>query len=109
MRSLVLFVPAFLDALSTYAVITLGVGAEANPAVADIVNSNPAAVFPLALASAAVPAASTYVTTKLTRMLPLRLRTATTRLVTSSFYAMVMWRVAVIANNATVLLRATLF
>jgi len=41
-----LFLVAFLDALTTYVVVAWGLGVEANPAVADIVNSNPAAVFP---------------------------------------------------------------
>jgi hypothetical protein len=104
-----LFVLAFLDALSTYAVITLGVGVEANPAVADIVNSNSVALFPLALASAAVPVANAYVATALSYMLPARLRTATARLLTSAFLVAAVLRAAVVVNNVAIVLRATLF
>jgi len=106
MRMLVatLFVLAFLDALSTYVVITLGVGVEANPAVADIINSNPAAVFPLAVASAAVPSAAQYVAVWLSRMLPARTRAATARLATVVFLAAVIIRAAVAVNNVLILL-----
>ena len=94
-----LFALAFLDALTTYVVITLGVGVEANPAVADVVNSNPAAVFPLALVSAGVPSAMLYVAVWLSDKLPARLGAATRRLLTSAFLAAAVLRAAVVVNN----------
>jgi uncharacterized BrkB/YihY/UPF0761 family membrane protein len=99
-----LFVLALLDALSTYVVVASGVGVEANPAVADVINSNPAAVFPLALVSAAVPAVALYVAVWLSRMLPAQPRAATARLVTAAFFTMITWRVAVVVNNVLILL-----
>jgi len=105
----VLFVLAFLDALSTYVIVATGLGVEANPAVADIINSNPAAVFPLAFISAAVPSAAMYIVTALSYMLLARLQRAAVRLLTSAFFAMVMWRAAVVANNLAVILKTTLF
>jgi hypothetical protein len=104
-----LFALAFLDALSTYVVVATGLGVETNPAVADIINSNPAAVFPLALISAAVLATAVYVATTLSHMLPAWLRAVATRLLTSAFYAMVMRRAAVVVNNLLVILKSTLF
>jgi hypothetical protein len=94
-----LFVLAFLDALSTYVVITLGVGVEANPAVADVINSNPAAVFPLAVASAGIPSAMLYVAIWLSDRLPIGLRVAATRLLTSAFLVAAVLRAAVVVNN----------
>jgi len=93
------FLAAFLDALSTYAVVALGVGAEANPAMADVINSNPAAVFPLAFISAAPPSAALYVATGLSRMLPAHLRAAALRLLTSVSLAAVVLRAAAAVNN----------
>ncbi len=102
-----LFALALLDALTTYVIITLGLGVEANPAVADVVNSNPAALFPLAVVSAAVPAVAMYATAELSRRLPARLRAAVTRLLTSAFLAVMIIRAAVVVNNLAVI--ATLF
>jgi hypothetical protein len=99
-----LFVLAFLDALSTYVVVAWGLGVEANPAVASIINSNPAAVFPLALISAAVPSAATYVATTLSHMLPARLRRVAVRLMTAAFSVAITWRAAVVVNNTMILL-----
>ena len=101
MRMLVaaLFALAFLDALSTYIVITLGVGVEANPAVADVINSNPATVFPMALISATIPSAMLYVAVWLSDRLPASLRAAARRLLTSAFLAAVIIRAAVVVNN----------
>jgi hypothetical protein len=94
-----LFALAFLDALSTYVVITVGVGVEANPAVADVINSNPAAVFPLAVASASIPSAMLYVAVWLSNKLPARLGAAARRLLTSAFLAAAVIRAAVVVNN----------
>jgi hypothetical protein len=98
-----LFVLALLDAATTYVIITLGVGAEANPAVAHIVNGNPAAVFPLALISAAVPAVAVCATVELTRRLPAWPRIMAMRLATSALFVMITWRVAAIVNNILVI------
>jgi hypothetical protein len=101
-----LFVLALLDALTTYVIITLGVGAEANPAVAHIVNGNPAAVFPLALISAAVPAVALYTAVWLSSGLSAQLRAAVARLSTSSFLAMAVWRAAVVVSNTAIIMAA---
>jgi hypothetical protein len=93
------FLAAFLDALTTYVAVSSGVGVEANPALADLVNNNPAAVFLLALISAAVPSAALYVATELSRMLPAHLRAAALRLLTSVSLAAVVLRAAVVVNN----------
>ncbi len=108
MRVLValLFALALLDATSTYIVITLGLGVEANPAVADIVNSNPAAVFPLAFISAAAPSAALYVAAWLSSRLSAQLRAAASRLLASAFLAMAAWRAAVVANNVAIIMTA---
>jgi len=105
MRGLItaLFITAFLDAASTYILITLGIGVETNPAVADVVNSYPVALFPLALISAAVPATAVYVAAELSRRLSARLRATAMRLITVALYIMITWRVAVIANNMLVI------
>jgi hypothetical protein len=94
-----LFALAFLDALSTYVVITLGVGVEANPAVADVINSNPATVFPLALISATIPSVALYVAVWLSDRLPARLGAVARRLLTSAFLAAAALRAAVVVNN----------
>jgi hypothetical protein len=104
-----LFALAFLDALSTYIVITFGLGVEANSAVADIVNSNPAALFPLAAVSAAVPSAALYVAVWLSSKLSSQLRAAVMRLLTSAFLAVIIIRVAVVVNNVAVIVKTTLF
>ncbi len=101
-----LFALAFLDALSTYIIITWGLGVEANPAVADIVNSNPAAVFPLALISASVPSAALYVAAWLSSRLSAQLRAATARLLASAFLVMATWRAVVVCNNVAVIMTA---
>jgi len=94
-----LFVLAFLDALSTYVAVAWGFGVEANPAFADIINSNPIAVFPLALISAAVPSAAVYTAAKLSFMLSVRLRRVVARLLTPPLLVMIVWRAAVVVNN----------
>jgi hypothetical protein len=102
-----LFVLAFLDAMSTYIIVAGGLGVEANPAVADVINSNPAAVFPLALISAAVPAVAMYVATELSRRLSARLRATAMRLITSALVVMATWRVVIITNNVFVIAAGT--
>jgi len=99
-----LFALAFLDALSTYVVVALGIGVEANPAVADIVNSNPAALFPLAAVSAAVPSAALYVAVWLSNKLSSQLRAAVMRLLTSALLVMLIVRSAVVAHNTLLFL-----
>jgi hypothetical protein len=104
-----LFALAFLDAASTYVVVVLGVGVEANPAVADVINSNPVALFPLAAVSAAVPSAALYVVIWLSNKLSSRLRAAVMSLLTSAFLAAIIIRVAVVVNNVAVIVKTTLF
>ena len=104
-----LFMLAFLDALSTYVIVATGLGVEANPAVADTINSNPAAVFPLAFISAAFPSAAMYAAATLSRMLSARLRCVATRLLTSALTAMITGRTAIVVNNLLVILKTTLF
>jgi hypothetical protein len=94
-----LFALAFLDALSTYVVVSSGVGVEAKPAVADVINSNPVAVFPLALVSASIPSTALYVAVWLSDKLPVSLRAAARRLLTSAFLAAAVVRAAVVVNN----------
>jgi len=97
------FAVAFLDALTTYVIVAWGLGVEANPAVADIINSNPAAVFPLAFISAAVPSAAMYVASALLHLLLHPLRRVSTRLVTSASLAAVVARAAVVVNNLAII------
>jgi hypothetical protein len=94
-----LFALSLLDALSTYVAVTAGVGVEANPAVADVINSNPAAAFPLALISAGIPSAMLYVAVRLSDRLPAGLRATARRLSASAFLAAVALRAAVVVNN----------
>lgn len=101
-----LFAVAFLDAVSTYIVVTFGLGMEANPAVADIVNNNPAALFPLAVASAAVPSAALYVAMLLEGKLLARLRLVATRLATAALLAAVAIRAVVVVNNVSIIVTA---
>jgi hypothetical protein len=98
-----LFLVAFQDALSTYIVITLGHGVEANPAVAGIINSNPALVFPLAFISAAVLAVALYVAAWLSNKLPAKLRAAVARYLTWAVATAVVARVAVVVNNLAII------
>ncbi len=44
----------FLDALTTYVIVSLGLGYEANPRIAGLVNEWPAWVFPIFLAQASL-------------------------------------------------------
>ena len=94
--ALMFFLVAFLDALSTYVAVATGRGVETNPAVADVINSNPAAVFPLALVSAGVPSAMLYVAVWLSDKLPARLGAVARRLLTSAFLAAAVLRAAVV-------------
>ena len=98
------FLVAFLDALSTYVAVSLGVGVEANPALADIVNSNPAAIFPLSLASAALASVVAVVVNKLSMRLPAPIRVNVMRFVTVAYAVAILVRVAVAVNNLILML-----
>ena len=93
------FLVAFLDALSTYVAVATGRGAEANPAVADVINNNPAAVFPLALISASPLAVSTVIVNKLAGRLPATLHVRVMRAASLAYAAAVLVRAAVAVNN----------
>ncbi len=95
----VAFLVAFLDALSTYAVITLGRGVEANPAVADVINSNPTAVFSLALISAAPMSIAVVVADRLLVRLTAALRVKVVRVLSAFYIAAILVRAAVVVNN----------
>jgi len=97
------FLVALLDALSTYLVITLGLGVEANPAVADVINSNPAAVFPLALVSAAPLSMAAFAVERLASRLPEQLRSKVVQAALAICAAAVLARIAVVVNNLALL------
>jgi len=101
--ALMFFLVAFLDALSTYVAVATGRGVETNPAVADVINSNPATAFPLAFISAGIPSAMLYVAVWLSDKLPASLRAVARRLLTSAFLAAVALRAAVVVNNLLLL------
>jgi len=96
---LAFFLVAFLDALSTYIVVASGRGVEANPAVAGIINSNPASVFLLWLVSAAPMSMATIVAERLVGRLPAVLRVRVMRILSAAYMAAILFRVAVVANN----------
>ena len=98
------FLAAFLDALSTYVAVSSGVGVEANPAVADIVNSNPAAVFPIALTSAALASAVAVAVDRLSRRLPAPVRVWVMRFAIVAYTVAILVRVAVVVNNLILML-----
>jgi len=100
------FLVALLDALSTYLVITLGLGVEANPAVADVINSNPAAVFPLALISAAPLSMATAAVERLAGRLPAPLRARVVQVALAICAVAVLVRAAVVVNNLALLAEA---
>jgi hypothetical protein len=101
-----LFLVAFLDALTTYIIVAWGLGVETNPAVADVVNSNPAVLFPLAFISAAVLAVALHVAAWLSNRLPPRLRVAVMRYLTWAVAAVVLVRAAVVVNNLAIIVNA---
>jgi hypothetical protein len=98
-----LFALAFLDALSTYVVITLGVGVEANPALADIVNNNPVTIFPIELTSVALVSAVAVAVDRLSRRLPAPIRAKVMRLLASALLVAAVLRAAVVVNNLLLL------
>jgi len=98
------FLVAFLDALSMYVAVSSGVGVETNPALADLVNSNPAAVFPTALASAALASAVAVAVDKLSRRLPAPIRVKVMRFATVAYTVAILVRVAVVVNNLILML-----
>lgn len=93
------FLVAFLDALSTYIAVASGRGVEANPAVADVVNSNPVAAFPLSLISAAPMFIATAVAEGLACKLSNMLRVKVMRALSATYAATILFRVAVVVNN----------
>jgi len=101
-----LFLVAFLDALTTYIIVAWGLGVEANPAVADVVNSNPAVLFPLAFISATVLAVALHVAAWLSNRVPPRLRVAVMRYLTWAVAAAVLVRAAVVVNNLAIIVNA---
>ena len=105
MRLLVasLFLVAFLDALTTYIIVAWGLGVETNPAVADVVNSNPAVLFPLAFISAAPASATAVAVERLASRLPAQLRARVMRAVSVACAAAVLIRAAVVANNLAII------
>jgi hypothetical protein len=98
------FLTAFLDALSTYVVVVSGRGVEANPAVAGTVNSNPAAVFPLALISAAPASTAVVAAERLAGRLSAALRARAVRFISAACVAAVLLRAVAVANNLILLM-----
>ena len=95
----VLFALSLLDALTTYVAVSSGVGVEANPALADLVNSDPATIFPIALTSATLASVVAVAVDRVTRRLPAPIRVKVMRLVTAAYAAAVLIRsVAVVSN-----------
>jgi hypothetical protein len=99
------FLVAFLDALSTYVAVASGVGVEANPAVSDIVNSDPVTIFPIALTSAALASAVAVAVDRLSRRLPAPIRVRVMRFAAVAYTAAILVRAAVVVSNLILLLR----
>jgi hypothetical protein len=93
------FLAAFLDALSTYAVVATGRGVETNPMFADVINSNPAVAFSLVAASATTPSAMLYVAVWLSNKLSPPMRARVIRAAAAAFTAAVLIRAAVAVSN----------
>jgi hypothetical protein len=93
------FLVAFLDALSTYVVISTSRGVEANPAFATVINNNPASVFFLWLVSAVPMSMATIVVERLVGRLPAALRVKVIRALSAVYVAAVLIRAAVVVNN----------
>jgi hypothetical protein len=92
-----------LDALTTYYIVNAGLGVETNPIVAGIINANPAAVFPLAFASATPPAAALAAVSRLTNALNVDLQRIVKRFVFVVFVVSAAVRAAVVVNNVCVI------
>jgi urease accessory protein UreF len=89
-----------LDALTTYYIVSAGLGVEATTIVADIINANPSAVFPLVFASATPPAAAV---SRLTNALNVDLQRIVKHFVFVVFVVSAAVRMAVVVNNVCVI------
>jgi hypothetical protein len=94
----------FLDSLTTYYILVVGVGEEANPLLVSLYHQSPLMTFFVFIITSAAFVKSVYAYAALTDMLNERLRRASYRMFMLIMFVIVAAKAAVVVNNICVII-----
>ena len=93
----------FLDSLTTYYVLVVGIGREANPLLASLYHQSPLMTFFVFIITSAAVVKAVYAYVALTDMLGERLRRASYRMFMVMMSVIIAGKAAVVVNNICVI------